>query len=92
VHVQHRLAPTPLDTIHFPSENASMKTQQSSPLPKDVAADLRRAADCAVRGIRDPEAMRRACADMDRIREENRRLFGEQDIGVQIIREMRDSR
>jgi hypothetical protein len=29
---------------------------------------------------------------MDRIREENRRLFGEQNIGVEIIREMRASR
>jgi hypothetical protein len=36
--------------------------------------------------------MRKACERMDRMREENRKLFGEQSIGVDLIREMRDSR
>jgi hypothetical protein len=36
--------------------------------------------------------MRKAAERMDRIREGNRRLFGEQPVGVEIIREMRESR
>ena len=40
--------------------------------------------------IRRPEKMRAACERMDRIREENRRLFGESNIAVQLIRETRD--
>ena len=43
-------------------------------------------------GITDFEAAKKACEHMDRIREENRKLFGEADIGVEIIRKMRDSR
>jgi hypothetical protein len=54
-------------------------------------AELEEAARRAASGIRDPEAMRRACERMDRIREENRKKFGEEDIGVEIIRELRDS-
>jgi hypothetical protein len=55
-------------------------------------AELQEAATRAASGVRDPEAMRQACERMDRIREENKKKFGEADIGVQIIRELRDSR
>jgi len=65
-------------------------------LPKIVSpelmAQLRAAAQRAANGVRDPEAMRLACEHMDRLREENRKRFGESDIGVQIIRESRDGR
>jgi hypothetical protein len=60
-------------------------------IPPEVVADLEEAARYAASGVRDPEVMRRACERMDRIREENRRKFGVQDIGVRIIREMRDA-
>lgn len=69
-----------------------MATIEPSTISPELMAELRRAADRAARGVHDPEAMRKACEDMDRIREENRRLFGEQNIGVDIIREMRASR
>jgi hypothetical protein len=69
-----------------------MRTTESSLIPPDVLADLQEAADRAARGVRDPEAMRKAADRMDRIREENRRLFGEQPVGVEIIREMCESR
>lgn len=41
-------------------------------------------------GVRDPTKMKAACERMDRMREENRRRFGESDIAVQVIRETRD--
>jgi hypothetical protein len=58
--------------------------------PPELMAELEEAARKAMSGVRDPEAMRRACERMDRMREENRKQFGEADIGVQIIRELRD--
>jgi hypothetical protein len=61
-------------------------------IPPEIMAELQEAASRAASGVRDAEIMRRACEHMDRIREENRRQFGEEDIGVQIIREMRDNR
>jgi hypothetical protein len=33
--------------------------------------------------------MRAACERMDRLREENRRLFGEQNIAVELVRQTR---
>ena len=53
-------------------------------------AELEEAARLALSGIRDPEAMRRACARMDRMREEVCRKHGILDIGVPAIRDPRD--
>lgn len=58
--------------------------------PPEVRAEMEEAIRRVMAGVRDPEAMRRACERMDRLREENRKKFGEADIGVQIIRELRD--
>lgn len=55
-------------------------------------AELQAAADRLTRGERDPEAAKQSALRMDRMREENRRRFGVQDIGVDIIRQMRDAR
>ena len=59
-------------------------------LPPEVMAELEAAARYAASGARDSEVMRRACERTDRVREENRKQFGEADIGVQIIRGLRD--
>lgn len=67
-----------------------MKTTEISPIPPEVAAELQEALDDLAKGVRDPEKMRAACEEMDRIREENRRLFGEQNIAVELIRRTRD--
>jgi hypothetical protein len=61
-------------------------------IPAELKAELREALDKLASGIRDPAAAKKACERMDRMREENRRLFGEQNIAVEIIREMRNSR
>jgi len=58
----------------------------------ELKSDLREALDMLARGIRDPEATKKACERMDRMREENRKLFGEQSIAVKIIRDMRNGR
>jgi hypothetical protein len=60
----------------------------SEPLP-DVTADLQAVAQRAAQGVLDLEDAQKAAADVDRIREENRRRFGEQAVGVAIIREFR---
>jgi hypothetical protein len=61
-------------------------------IPDALKADLRQALELLARGIRDPDAAIKASERMDRIREENRKLLGEQNIAVDIIREMRNSR
>ena len=60
-------------------------------IPADLMAELQAAADRAATGVRDPEAMRRASADTDRIREEIRRQHGVLDVGGPAIRELRDA-
>ena len=68
-----------------------MKTTEPIPgIPEDVKAQLRETLDDLVRGIRRPDKMKAVCERMDRMREENRRLFGEQNIAVELIRQTRD--
>jgi hypothetical protein len=50
---------------------------------QEAVADL-------AKGIRRPEKMQAACDHMDRLREENRLLFGEQEIAGDLIRQARD--
>jgi len=66
--------------------------QENSRIPPELMAELQEAADKLARGERDPEAAKQAAERMDRMREENHRLFGVQDIGIEIIRQIRDSR
>ena len=56
----------------------------------ELLAELQAAVDQAVKDTRDPEAMRRACEDMDEVREAIRKRHGIMDIGVPAIRELRD--
>ena len=69
-----------------------METMNGNLIPTEVMADLQEAADNATKGKTDGDARRSACARMDRMREANRKRFGANDIGVEIIRDMRDSR
>lgn len=59
-------------------------------IPPDVKQQLQEALDDLAKGIRRPEQMKAACERMDRLREEHRQLFGEQNIAVELIRETRD--
>jgi hypothetical protein len=70
-----------------------MKTTETPAgiIPEDVKAQLREALDDLAKGIRRPEKIKAACERMDRIREENRKLFGETNIAVDLIRETRDN-
>jgi hypothetical protein len=57
----------------------------------DIAPEIevQEALDDLAKGIRRPEKMQAACERMDRLREENRQLYGEQDIAVRLIRQAR---
>ena len=59
-------------------------------IPDDVKAGLQEALNNLAGGIRDPEAARQARERMHRIREKNRKLFGETNIAVALIRQTRD--
>lgn len=59
-------------------------------IPPNLAAEFQEALDDLVKGIRRPDKMQAACERMDRLREENRQLFGEQNIAVDLVRQTRD--
>ena len=65
-------------------------TETTTGIPPDLAAEFQEALDDLAKGIRRPEKMKAACQRMDRMREQNRKLFGEQKIAVDLIRETRD--
>jgi succinate dehydrogenase/fumarate reductase flavoprotein subunit len=62
----------------------------SETIPEEVRTQLQQTLDDLVKGIRRPDKMKAACERMDRMREENRKLFGEQKIAVDLVRETRD--
>ena len=66
----------------------------TEPLATDpaVMAELTAAAEYAAKGVRDPAVFRKACEEIDVIRERNARLRPGPPVGVDIIREMRDNR
>ena len=67
-----------------------INANENNGIPPELLAELQRALDLAATGVRDPEAMRRACEDMDRLSEEIYRREGLLDIGVPAIRALRD--
>jgi hypothetical protein len=73
------------------TEDKAMTTSEVTPgIPDEVRAELQEALDDLATGTRRPDKVKAARAHMDRIREENRKLFGEQNIAVELIRQTRD--
>ena len=64
--------------------------EESGRITPEMMAELQAAIERAMKGIRDPEAMRKACERMDRMREETYRKHGLLDIAVPSIRALRD--
>ena len=69
-----------------------MPTEVPTSIAPEVMAELREAAAYAAKGVRDPLVMKKACEEMDRLAEKNARLYPGPDVGVDIIREMREER
>jgi hypothetical protein len=51
---------------------------------------LQEAAENASKHIRDQAAMRKACEEMDRIREDVERRLGNVELAVELVREVRE--
>jgi hypothetical protein len=66
------------------------RSESTTGIPPDLAVEFQEALDDLAKGIRRPEKMQAACERMDRLREENRQLFGEQNIAVELVRQARD--
>src|SRR5437763_8437942 len=58
-------------------------------LTDQQVAEFQEVLDDLAKGIRRPEKMQAACERMDRLREANRQIFGEQDLAVELVREAR---
>lgn len=67
-------------------------TETATHISPELRLELQRTLTDLATGIRDPQKMKASADRMDRMRERNRQLLGELDIGVEIIREMRDGR
>lgn len=68
-----------------------MNTTPESLLSPELMAEFKAAVEYAKSGKRDPEVMKKAFDEMDRIREQIFKREGILDIAVPIIRELRDS-
>jgi hypothetical protein len=66
-----------------------MQEKPFSTIAPEFRAEFDEAVRRAMSGQRDPEVMKKACEHMDSLREEIRRQYGVQDIGVDLIRELR---
>lgn len=69
-----------------------MITSETTDVSSEAWDDLQAALDRLAHGIRDPEAARKSRERMDRLRKENRKRLGVQNIAVDLIRQSRDSR
>ena len=58
--------------------------------PAAVTTELQDAAENASRRLRDRAAMRRACEEMDRIRNDVKRRLGSVEVAVDLVREARE--
>ena len=70
-----------------------MKTLEPIPgMDPELKAKLKEALDKQEKGVPFTQQEKdEACRHMDRIREENRKLFGESNIAVELVRETRDN-
>jgi hypothetical protein len=66
-----------------------MNTKPFHTVLPELRAEFEEAVRRAMSGQRDAEAMRSACEHMDHLREEIRRQYGIQELGVDLIRELR---
>jgi hypothetical protein len=80
-----------LDPFRRGVDNGSMKNDDDTLIPPDVLADAQLVAECVAAGKPvPPEVARRVREDAARITERLRQKYGELDIGVPAIRELRD--
>jgi len=56
----------------------------------DASKELEEAIDRLINGVRDPETMRKACEEMDLMREETRQRIGTVEVAVELVRDFRD--
>ena len=76
----------PIGSLFVTSNNSFMATETLRTSDPQLNGAIAR----RMNGVRDPEAARRACERMDRMREEIQKRVGTVEISVDFIRELRD--
>jgi hypothetical protein len=66
--------------------------EKPAAIPQEDREALHVAIDRAIKGIRDPKTAQEACEEMDHAREEMRRVYGERNLAVDLIRQSRNER
>ena len=79
-----------LDAFLFSIDNELHDNLGKNLLSPKLLAELESVMADVARGKRDPEAMRKAAREMDKMREETRNELRTLDIAVELIREGRD--
>lgn len=79
-----------LDASLFPQTINAMATRGKNRIAPKLLAELESVLADVAKGKRDPETMKKAARDMDRMRERTRSEFGTLDVAVDLIREGRD--
>jgi hypothetical protein len=74
----------------FPPKMYVMTTKEKTTISPKLLAELESLMADVAKGKRDPEAMKKAARDMDRMREQTRSELGILDVAVDLIREGRD--
>jgi hypothetical protein len=75
-----------VDRCGIPLNNSGMSRIA---VKSDAMRKLEETIDRIVRGERDPEAMHKACEEMDAAREELRQRIGTVDVAVDLVRDAR---
>jgi hypothetical protein len=70
---------------------STFKTVEVSSIPPDIIADLAEVCrQAASGGVRDAELLRRVTERSERVQEELRKKYGEINVAIDLIREIRD--
>jgi hypothetical protein len=83
-----KAAATPIDRSNISADNDAMNVTEKNLISPELLAELEEVLRNPY-AAPDPEAMAKACKQINRMREETRKKMGELDVAVELIRDAR---